>query len=394
MFRAFQYFWSLLFLLLASAAFASPLLDRLPQQPLIPPGYAPSPSDAKDLRGLWMEMTEAEKTLRRSPLIVDDESLNAYVKGVACRVVHNYCDDLRVYVVRNPSFNASIAPNGLMLVHTGLLIRMNSSDQLASVLSHEFVHYAQTHSLQLLRKAKRNFAIGTFVSLFGVPAIFAFTSVLKFNRDQETDADELGAYYAAAAGYAPEAGSTIWHLLEEEEDNASAKRPKGPQFLSSHPKSKARAAKLAAVAERITSEANQLNVEQRSTSHADPLLGVLQKHYSLLMDEQVQQRDAGRLLTLLERHEALGIRPADVAFYRGEAYRVRGGVNDAKLAIAAYRRAIEAENNNPNALRELGYLEYKHGSKETAEGYFRAFLDLVPNASDREMIELYLEGGW
>jgi predicted Zn-dependent protease len=245
-----------------------------------------------------------------------------------------------------------------------------------------------------LRKAKRNFAIGTFIAFLGVPAIFAFTSVLKFNRDQETEADELGAYYTAAAGYAPEAGSTIWHLLEEEEDSASVKRPKGPQFLSSHPRSKARAAKLAAVAERIKNEVDQLDVERRSTYQVDPLVGILQDHYSLLMDEQVQQRDAGRLLTLLERHEALGIRPADIAFYRGEAYRVRRGVNDAKLAIAAYRRAIGTENNNPNALRELGYLEYKHGSKDAAEEYFRAFLDLVPNAFDREMIELYLEGGW
>ena len=390
------------------------LLQKLPAPPLIEPGYAPGPEAEKDVRGLWMEMAEAEKSLRRSPLILDDPLINDYVKKIACQVSHSYCNDLRVYVVRSPAFNASIAPNGLMLVNTGLLVRMTSTDHVAAVLGHEFAHYTQTHSLQLLRNAKRSFAIGTFVSLFGIPGILAVTGVLSFNRQQESEADELGAYYMAAAGYAPEAASRVWQLLEEEEAEALVKRPKGPQFLSTHPKPDDRARRLEAVADRIAgvghATAEAVAAETSTTEHGtppgdtraplreqsdtDPLLTVLQDRYERPMDEQVQQRDPGRLLTLLARHEAMGIRPTDVAFYRGEALRVSGEPEDVTAAMDAYRQALDTEHPNPRVFRELGYLEYKQGDRQVAEDYFRSFLALEPDASDKEMIEFYLGGGW
>lgn len=367
----------------------SELLQKLPTPPLIEPGYTPGPEAEKDVRGLWMEMAEAEKSLVRSPLVLDDPLINEYVKTIACQVSHSYCNDLRVYVVRSPVFNASIAPNGLMLVNTGLLVRMTSSDQVASVLGHEFAHYTQTHSLELLRNAKRSFAIGTFVSFFGIPGILAVTSVLSFNRKQESEADELGAYYMSAAGYAPQAASKVWHLLDVEEEAASVKAHKGPQFLSSHPRSDDRARKLEAVAGQIAAA-----TPEPDRMDADPLLTVLQERYEMLMDEQVQQRDQGRLLTLLARHEALGIQPTDVAFYRGEALRISGEPEDVAGAMEAYRQALDTEQPNPRAFRELGYLEYKHGDQQIAEEYFRSFLALVPDASDKEMIEFYLGGGW
>jgi uncharacterized protein HemY len=60
----------------------------------------------------------------------------------------------------------------------------------------------------------------------------------------------------------------------------------------------------------------------------------------------------------------------------------------------AYRQALATEHPNPRVFRELGYLEYKHGDRQVAEDYFRSFLALEPDASDKEMIEFYLGGGW
>ena len=372
---------------------APELLRDLPLPPLIEPGYTPGPEAAKDVRGLWMEMADAEKILKRSPLRVRDPLINDYVSRIACEVSHRYCQDLRVFVVRNPDFNASIAPNGLMLVNTGLLVRMTSSDQVAAVLGHELAHYTQTHALELLRKAKSNFAIGTFVELFGIPGILALTSVLSFNRLQESEADELGAYYSAAAGYRPEAAAAIWRLLDEEEDKATVKPPKGPQFLSSHPRSKDRASQLEAVADRLMQSLPKTD-SAATAPVTDPQLALLQARYALFMDEQVQQRDSGRLQTLLKRHEAMGIRATDLAFYRGEALRIGSQPEDLAAAMDAYRQALQAERPNPRAFRELGYLEYKHGDRQAAEQYFREFLAREPDASDKEMIEFYLSGGW
>lgn len=382
-----------LFLLLCGVLFidvyAWDPLGNLPIQPLVRPGYEPAASEEEDVRGLWMEMAEAEVELKRSPMVLQDSMINEYVKGVACEVAQDYCDDLRVYVVRSPEFNASIAPNGIMIVNTGLLIRMTSSDQVAAVLGHELAHYTQTHSLLRLRAAKRNALVGTFMELAGLPSIFAYTALIKFSRDQESEADVLGAYFMAGAGYAPQAASDLWVLLEEEEENASIKRPKGVAFLSSHPRSEQRAAELAIEAQKIAP-----NRSKKFSIEDDPLLLVLKARYELLMDEQTQQRDDGRLLTLLKRHAEIGLSTSNIEFYRGEAFRIRGGEGDDERAVQAYERSINSDLPLPRAFRELGYLEYKRGNRDSASMHFREFLARAPDASDREMIEFYLGEGW
>src|SRR5512137_192826 len=106
------------------AAAAAAAVDA--PEPKIPPGYRPE--IARDERGLWMEMREYEAALAKSPLLVRDPALNDYVKGAMCRVAGPYCADVRVYLVRNSGFNASMAPNGMMQVWTGLLVRVTSED--------------------------------------------------------------------------------------------------------------------------------------------------------------------------------------------------------------------------------------------------------------------------
>ena len=60
-----------------------------------------------------------------------------------------------------------MAPNGVMMVWTGSLLRMRNEAQLALVLGHEFGHYRERHTLQQWRKLKRTRA---FLGTFGVLA--------------------------------------------------------------------------------------------------------------------------------------------------------------------------------------------------------------------------------
>jgi predicted Zn-dependent protease len=367
---------------------------EMPIDTLIKPGYVPG-SDAKvDERGIWMEMAEAERWLTHSPLLVKDLLIAKYVEEIACQVAGEFCSDLRVYLVRNPLFNASMAPNGTMIVHTGLLARTTSADQLAAVLGHELAHYTQTHSIKRLRAAKSRLTAGAIISMGlavggvsagGLPEIIALTSVMGFTREQESDADLLGTYFMGQAGYSIDAAAELWLMLTEEEEHASVKHPKGPLFMSSHPSPTRRAARLAEYAQSHTDRLVQ-------PPDDDGLFqSVLQESYSLLMDEQILARDHGRTQLLLDRHEHLGINPADIAFYRGEALRHRGEAGDHELAMAEYRKAVEGASPNSRAYRELGYLELKQGAPELAKEHFRQFLASEPQATDREMIEFYLE---
>ena len=70
-----------------------------------------------------------------------DIALQGYVRSVTQRLIGPQISDLRIYLVRDPDFNASMFPNGMMLVHTGLLARTRSEAQLAAVLGHECGHY-------------------------------------------------------------------------------------------------------------------------------------------------------------------------------------------------------------------------------------------------------------
>jgi|GEM_PF-5212829 len=65
--------------------------------------------------GLWREDDESERRLAASRLVIQDEALNAYRKEVLCKTVGtDRCTATRIYVLREPTFNATMSPNGTM----------------------------------------------------------------------------------------------------------------------------------------------------------------------------------------------------------------------------------------------------------------------------------------
>ena len=72
-------------------------------------------------------------------------------------------------------------------------------------------------------------------------------------------------------------------------------------------------------------------------------------------------------------------------------FRQRGEPGDDDQAMAAYRHSIEGGKPPPQAYKNLGYLCLKKGQIDEAQENFRHYLELGPDASDRAMIEFYLE---
>lgn len=115
------------------AAFAAATIAEPTAQP-VPAGYIPTD---KDERGLWMQLDTVERGLTTSEFVVRDPALNDYVRGVLCRTVGDArCAAIRLYIVRTAEFNATMAPNGMMTVYTGLLLRVRDEAQLAAILGH------------------------------------------------------------------------------------------------------------------------------------------------------------------------------------------------------------------------------------------------------------------
>ena len=218
---------------------------------LLEPGYQPT---APDERGIWAQLERVEEEIKASDQLERDPALLAYLKGVTDRVTGGASRDFRIYLFRSADFNAGMYPNGMMIVNTGLLVRMANEAQLAAVLGHESGHYLKNHVIQSFRNQKRRFAIMNFLSLgLGLGGVAAgvntydfvtainnaiFLGAFSYSRDLEEEADRFGLERLAAAGYDPMAASLVWQqLIAERQASADErrKRRRARLFAARHP---------------------------------------------------------------------------------------------------------------------------------------------------------------
>jgi len=85
--------------------------------------------DRRDLLATMAPALTPQQLLRLQgtvPRVHASDALLDYVQAIACRLGGDHCPDIRVHLVRTPLFNASMAPNGMMQVWTGLMLRWNA----------------------------------------------------------------------------------------------------------------------------------------------------------------------------------------------------------------------------------------------------------------------------
>lgn len=193
--------------------------------------------------GLWTFMAQREKEVKNSPFRLRGSKLERHLNQMACQLAGDHCKDIRVYLIRTPSFNATMAPNGMMEVWSGLLLRMENESQLATVIGHEIAHYLQRHSLQSIENIKEKAAISQVVGLLtavagvgiigDVTAFATMGSVASFSRDHESESDLIGLQLMANAGFDPNQAAKVWvNLIEEHQAIAGdASKPRSTSFF-------------------------------------------------------------------------------------------------------------------------------------------------------------------
>lgn len=184
-----------------------------------------------------------------------DAELQAYVQSVGqklARVSHRSGLDYRYNVVNSSEINAYALPGGKISLTRGLLSKMESEAELAAVLGHETGHVTARHAAagytrQVL--AGLLTTVGAAVlqtarvqggELLAQGGMIAANLVLmKYSRDQERQADELGMEYMTAAGYNPLGMvRTMETLMESQKKEPSA----AEAMFRSHPLSSERVA--------------------------------------------------------------------------------------------------------------------------------------------------------
>jgi predicted Zn-dependent protease len=150
----------------------------------------------------------------------------------------------QVNMLKSPELNAYCAPGGKIMFYTGIIDRLNlTDDEIAAIMGHEMAHALREHGRE---RASRSGAtqLGLSVLASAIGLTEGQTQIagmatqlgldLPFNRGQESEADSLGLELMARAGYNPQAAISLWNKM------SAASKGEPPQFLSTHPGSQNR----------------------------------------------------------------------------------------------------------------------------------------------------------
>jgi predicted Zn-dependent protease len=208
---------------------------------------------------------EAAASVRSTLGFVDDQSLQAYVQQIGKReaaISQRPNLPWEFHVVDDPSPNAFALPGGFIYVTRGMMNLMTSEAQLVGVLGHEIGHVTARDSVNQLSKqqlAQLGLGLGgiffpqvrPFGSLAGAGLDLLF---LKYSRDDEREADELGFEYMRKRGYDVSELAGVFEALDRAADEQQQSAL--PNWLSTHPAPAERVKTLQARAAAVGSEPN------------------------------------------------------------------------------------------------------------------------------------------
>ncbi|MCX2863912.1 M48 family metallopeptidase [Paucibacter sp. PLA-PC-4] len=347
------------------------------------PSRFSKPEPGSDEGGLWAMMDREETRLRRSPFVLRDAPLRDYLQDMACKLGGEHCADVRVYPVRTPFFNASMAPNGMMQIWSGLLLRVDNEAQLAAVVGHEIGHYMQRHTLERLRDVKARSAFGMFMGMFGVVGLVgqmaSLAGAFGFSRDQEREADRIGLELMRKAGYDTREASKVWEHLRAEAAAAHEPAKSSPMFAT-HPPSDERSATLAQLA----------MADSGGFVGAAELSGRLAGLQQMMLEDELRRGQHGETLVLLDRLIARSPQRSDLLYFRGETRRQRATGDDTDRALQDFEQALQLGQEPAQLHRALGYLYQAREQPQRARQAFGRYVELAPEAADAALIKSFL----
>ena len=226
---------TLVFLL--SQGFAATTGPQLPD-----PGSAPLSHDQQIQLGLQA----SQEVYKQMPVLPDSSPQTQYIRQVGQRLVavipSQYSWPFEFHSIPEKEINAFALPGGPMFVNLGTIAAASNEAELAGVMAHEMAHVYMQHSAKQVGKQQTTAALAGIVGAIlgaashGVLSQLAQAGIqfgaqgiiLKYSRDDEAQADAIGAIIMYKAGYNPQAMADFFQKLASEGGG-------GPQFLSDHP---------------------------------------------------------------------------------------------------------------------------------------------------------------
>lgn len=199
--------------------------------------------DERELGKKFMELISKEERF------IADKEIAGYVSELGKRIVAQtgyQPFDCKFYVINSPQLNAFAAPAGQVFIYSGLIVMLENEGELASIISHEMGHVTARHIAKNIEKSKvLNWLTlaGALAGVFlgkGTDAGAALTTSsiaagvslnLKYSRENEREADQLGLKFLTKAGYDSKYTIEAFKKLRKHDLIG----PETPQYLSTHP---------------------------------------------------------------------------------------------------------------------------------------------------------------
>lgn len=195
----------------------------------------------------------ADRAARRVPVSTEIQfgqavynalMLDASEDSVASRLANDFFAELSVsspypvqlHVIEGNEINAFALPGGPIVIWTGLLKRLNNYEELAALISHEYMHVAGRHTTRaLMRKQGGRIAIALIFGQTGVVTTALAGQAgelhsLSYSRSLETEADTAGARVLLQRGISRQGFIGLFDALKQEDKGQAV-----PEIISSHP---------------------------------------------------------------------------------------------------------------------------------------------------------------
>lgn len=267
--------------------------------------------------------------------LYQDARLEAYVQSVGMRVArvsHRPHLSYKFSVLNTSVANAFALPGGYIYITRGLLTSLQNEAQLAAVLGHEIGHITAKHGLHKLQRALGFQFLVTAALAWNasrhsgrgpsegaqntaIASTVAFNILtMKYSRDDEYQADRLGAEYAFKAGYNPMAMVELLRILKQ----MQKREPTAfEEFFSTHPRTEKRIAEMEDEIRTKFGDLSGLAYGQAEFEAAVASLRQVQSAYEVY-DQAEDARAKGHhshAIALYDR--AIGMQPDQSPFYVG-----------------------------------------------------------------------------
>lgn len=347
--------------------------------------------------------------------VVEDPEIVGYITDVVNRVADTLPPipyDITTTVIRNNSINAFATPAGYVYIFTGLVQEFDTESELAGVIAHELAHVTQRHVAKRIEKqqiAQLGLLAGMLAGFFlgqgggenqknAGTAVMAGTlagttsAMLKYSREDEREADQVGMNYLTSAGYNPHGMSNAFKKIRHKQRLSGSSIP---PYMSTHPAADERISYLDGRIQRLPDVKRNPRIDNSRFSRIKTLVtsrfGDADKSLSIFSDTDTALANMGRGIVHLRKkrvaaagenfERAVELAPNDPLILR-EAGRYHYKVGDAQKAQAYLFKAALKNPDDLIALFYLARLEADKGKTKQAVKYYKRILKQIPEDSE------------